>query len=257
MKKVQVVIPFRDRGLDMNRAANLEIVMAWWWAHGLEPKVVDDGLAGDAQFNRHKAYNRAVAENPEADIFVFTEADMLIPIEQINLGLRLTTRHPGLVVPFMRYLYMSKPTTEHIRDTFHDASTEDLAKWIGTRAEHPASMFQMNPESTMEDGSSIGAVNIVSRETLDLTGGFTEATSGNWYDDRIIEEGWSFLTGHRTSHVPGPALHLYHLPGWTGDHLTDADKRATRNNRDLLVNMRADIRMGHKDKVKDLMEVRA
>ena len=87
--KVTVVIPFRDRGTDLRRGANLTIVMAWWWAHGFTPQVVDDGLDGDAPFNRHRAYNRAVARFPETDVFVFTEADMLIPPSQIKQAVQL------------------------------------------------------------------------------------------------------------------------------------------------------------------------
>jgi hypothetical protein len=31
--------------------------------------------------------------------------------------------------------------------------------------------------------------------------------------------------------VNGPAYHLYHLPGWKGDHLTDEDRAATERNK--------------------------
>lgn len=250
--KVKMLIPFRDRGLDPRRLANLEVVMAWWWAYDLVPAIVTDGLNGDDQFNRHKAYNLGVDQYPEADVYVFTEADMLLPIKQIGEAIQMAYDQPGLVVPFTQYRYLTEATTTSVREAFADEDTEDLAKAI-----ERGFPFDLEPESTMDNGRSIGAVNVVSRETLELTGGFTEATSGNWYDDRIIEEGWQAITRHRTRHVDGPAVHLYHLPGWTGDHLTEADKRATRNNRDLLVNMRADIRMGNLHKVRDLMGVRA
>jgi hypothetical protein len=108
----------------------------------------------------------------------------------------------------------------------------------------------------MDNGKSIGAVNVVSRETLDLTGGFTEATSGNWYDDNIIEEGFTFLTGQPTRWVSGPAVHLYHLPGHKGDHLTDEDKNATYHNKLLLEQMRRFIRLGNRVGVENLMAAR-
>jgi hypothetical protein len=68
----KIIIPFRDRGIDPRRAANLEVVQAWWYAHGFTPQIVDDGLSGGAQFNRHRAYNRAVERFPETEVFVFT-----------------------------------------------------------------------------------------------------------------------------------------------------------------------------------------
>lgn len=251
--KTKIVIPFRDRGIDPRRAANLDVVLAWWWAHNLDPIVVDDGLEGDAPFNRHRAYNFAVAGHPGTEVFVFTEADMLIPAAQIHEGIEMAYKQQGLVVPFRQYRYLSDPTTANVRNSFHDTPPEVMAGLIEAQG-YP---FTVNPESTMDNGKSIGAVNIVSRATLETTGGFTEATHGNWYDDNIIEEGFAYLTGHKTRWVNGPAVHLYHLPGWKGDHLTDADKAATEHNRTLLINMRADSRLNNRSAVKSLMEVRA
>lgn len=257
---VQVIIPFRDRGIDPRRAANLEVVQAWWYAHGFDPHIVDDGLSGDAQFNRHRAYNRAVIEHP-GDVYVFTEADMLIHPDQIMFGVQRAWYTRGLVVPFTQYRYMSDSNTAYIRDMYHSLYPEALALFFSGPVE-PAqsgtgSVFSLVPASTMDNGRSIGAVNIVSADTLDCTGGFTEATRGNWYDDRIIEDGFAFLTGSPTRFVTGPAVHLYHLPGWTGDHLTDEDRRATAHNKELLRTMRRDIRMMRSTRVRQLMAYRA
>lgn len=255
--KAQVIIPFRLReGADPRRAANLEIVQAWWYTHGFDPKIVSDGLDGDAQFNRHRAYNRAVSGNPDTDCYIFAEADMLIHPEQINLGVRLALRQPGLVVPFTRYHYLSDEKTAYLREVYHDMDTASVAEWWGRASDHTTSVFMWEPESTMEDGKSIGAVNIVSAETLRITGGFTEATSGNWYDDNITEEGFAFLTGNKTSFVPGPAVHLYHLPGHKGDHLTEADRLATERNREVLVRLRRAIRQRNAGEVRRIMAVR-
>lgn len=254
--KVAVIIPFRDRGLDPRRAANLEVVAAWWYAHGLEAALVDDGLEGDAPFNRHRAYNRAVAQFPEADVFVFTEADMLIHPDQIKTAVALAHDRLGLVVPFTQYRYLSDSTTAIVRNAYHDMDPGDLATLWQLDTDNPFSVFQFDPESIMDNGKSIGAVNVVSRATLDTTGGFTEATAGNWYDDNIIEEGFAYLTGQPTRWVKGPAVHLYHLPGWTGDHLSDEDKAATTRNKRLLIGMRADIRMKRGADIRALMAVR-
>lgn len=250
--KSKVIIPFRDRGTDPRRAANLEIVMAWWYAHGMEATIVDDGLEGDAPFNRHRAYNRAVERFPETDVFVFTEADMLIHPSQIRSAIKLAADRPGLVVPFTQYRYLSDETTQYQRDCYHDDPDITATFWA-TPPTEPLSIFAVQPESVMDNGRSIGAVNVVSKATLNATGGFTEATSGNWYDDNIIEEGFAFITKQKTRYVDGPAVHMYHLPGWTGDHLSDEDKAATKRNRDLLVRMRADVRMNRPDRVRALL----
>lgn len=251
--KVRVIIPFRDRGIDPRRAANLEIVQAWWYTHGFDPQVVSDGLFGPAQFNRHRAYNRAVERFPETDVFIFTEADMLIHPKQIIKAVDAAMDKPGLVVPFTQYRYLSDQRTAILRDMFHDRSTGDIAGWWSMDVESPGSVFSAKPESTMDNGKSIGAVNVVSATTLKITGGFTEATRGNWYDDNIIEEGFAFLTGNKTRWVDGPAVHMYHLPGHKGDHLTAKDREATERNKNILRGMRQDIRMRRAPRVRQLM----
>lgn len=252
-----VIIPFRLReGADPRRQANLDIVQAWWYAHGFDPQIVSDGLEGDAQFNRHRAYNRAVSRNPEAEVFIFTEADMLIHPSQIRDAVYDAGRRPGLVVPFTQYRYLSDETTAMLRDGYHDKTEEKMAAYWARAATDPFSLFGLVPESTMDGGRSIGPVNVMSRRTLDITGGFTEATSGNWYDDNITEEGFAFLTGQPTHFIEGPAVHMYHLPGHKGDHLTDEDKRATEHNKRVLYAMRRAIRYKDTREVRRIMAVR-
>lgn len=254
--RYKVIIPFRDRGLDPRRQANLDLVQAWWFAHGMEAQIVDDGLEGDAQFNRHRAYNRAVSRNPGVDVFVFTEADMLIHPLQVRAAVLLAQTLPGLVIPFTQYRYLSDSTSDIMRSVFEDrGAAMAAALWVKEPSD-PKSIFGLTPEYVMDNGRSIGAVNVVSRDTLDLTGGFTEATSGNWYDDNIIEEGFAFLTGQNTRYVPGPAVHLYHLPGHKGDHLTVEDRRATAKNKQILLQMRFDIQNRSRAFVRNLMEER-
>lgn len=254
----QVIIPFRLReGADPRRQANLDIVHAWWYAHGFEPQIVSDGLVGDAQFNRHRAYNRAVEMFPETEVFVFTEADMLIHPSQILAAVKRADEKPGLVVPFTQYRYLSDANTEAFRSFYYDLPNDVTAEFWSQPVTSPTSIFEWVPESVMDNGTSIGAVNVVSRKTLEITGGFTEATKGNWYDDRIIEEGFAFLTGQHTRYVEGPAVHMYHLPGHKGAHLSQADKMATAKNKDLLRRMRRDINSGRGAGVRNLMGVRS
>jgi hypothetical protein len=190
-------------------------------------------------------------------VFVFTEADMLIHPSQVLSAIAMSLRAPGLVVPFTQYRYLSDLMTTVLRDYYHDEPDEAVAQLWSRGADTSDSVFGWEPESTMENGKSIGAVNVVSRDTLNMTGGFTEATSGNWYDDNIIEEGFAFLTGQPTRWVDGPAVHLYHLPGHKGDHLTAEDKAATERNRRVLYNVRRAIRYQDQRTVREIMGVRA
>lgn len=253
---IKVVIPFRDRGQDLRRGANLAVVVAWWWAHGIHPVVQSDEEDEGAQFNRHRAYNLAVEASPETDVFVFTEADMLIHPKQILAACREAYTRPGLVVPFTQYRYLSDEVTSGIRDTFHELPSAELAEWWTQEPELLTSIFHVNAESTMDNGRSIGAVNVMSSKAIELAGGFTEATTGNWYDDNIVEEAFAYLTDTPTRWVQGPAVHLYHLPGWKGDHLTDADKQATARNKELLELVRHYIRENQPDVVREIMLVR-
>ena len=217
-----VVIPFRDRGIDPLRQANLNRVASHWAGYGFGVYVSSDGRKDDEQFNRSAAYNRAVAdltdggyrttkddESPE--VFIFAESDMLIPdVDQIKLAIALAKASPGLVVPFRRYCYLSQEDSELVRN--------GTDPWSRT------------PESTMEGGKSIGAINVVSQHSLELIGQWDEKFEGNWYDDNAMQRAFDVCCGP-TRWVDGPAYHLYHLPGWKGDHLSDADRAATERNK--------------------------
>ena len=207
-----VVIPFRDRGRDPHRAQNLDRVLRWWAAGPWPVAVVHDGREGDAQFNRSAAYNRGMeaARAAGADVVIYTEADMLIPYAQVAEAVEAAHMMPGLVVPFLTYNYLSEADSQRVRD---DAPLEGLT-----------------PQQIVDDGGSMGAVNVVSMASLEAVGCWDEGFEGNWYDDNAMEHAFAVCCGVRR-HVPGPAWHLFHLPGWSGDHLTDEDRAATEANR--------------------------
>lgn len=213
--KLAVVIPFRDRGIDPLRKANLERVLAHWRIYTKTPTVVSDGRTGDAQFNRSAAYNAGIRACPSAEVFVFTESDMLIDYRQIDRAVGQAVSTPGLVVPFTQYRYLTPEASEVVRHTIP-----------GNLATIPDEYV----ESTMDNGRSIGAVNVVSRTTMELIGQWDEGFEGNWYDDNAMKIAFELCAGP-TRWIDGPAHHLYHLPGWKGDHLTAADRAATAANK--------------------------
>ena len=73
---VAIIIPFRDRGIDPLRVANLKRVLQHWDGLGITVHVVDDGRAGNAPFCRSAAYNHGAAIT-QADILVYVEADVI------------------------------------------------------------------------------------------------------------------------------------------------------------------------------------
>ncbi|HEU5091449.1 MAG TPA: hypothetical protein VFT30_02130 [Nitrospira sp.] len=209
--KVEYIIPFRDRGIDQLRHKNLMCVTDYWRANGVHwPHVCTDGRAGDAQFNRSAAYNFGV-RNHDADVYVFTESDMIVPKDQIDKAIEMAVESPGLVVPFTLYCYLAPDDSALVRADQIKAHT-------------------CSPVYTKENGRSIGAVNVVSRETMEMVGKWDENFEGNWYDDDAMKRAFD-VAAAKTRWVEGPAYHLYHMPGWKGEHLTDEDRAATKRNK--------------------------
>lgn len=215
MTTAAIVIPFRDRGHDPLRSANFRRVLNHWEWFGPPPVVqaqvlvVSDGRSGDEQFNRSAAYNSGQAQT-DADVLVFYESDMLVPHSQIAAAIELAAATPGLVVPFDTYRALTEKGSKKVRLGY--VSPE----WADTELE-------------MTKGHAVGAVNVVSRQTLQQVGGYDESFAGSWYDDNAMRLAFEMCAGP-TRWVPGPGHHLFHLPAHTGTHLSDADRETTERN---------------------------
>lgn len=219
MTRIAVIIPFRDRGTDPLRRANRDAVVEHWRLHTKHLLIVSDGRTGDAQFNRHAAYNRGVAQAPDADVYVFTEADMLIAPTQIDEAITQASQQPGLVVPFTAR---------------HELGPADSAK-VRNRDVQPN---QCRADVIMPKPRRIGAINVLSHTTIEAVGQWDEQFEGNWWDDRSMHLAFDMCAGP-TRWIKGPAWHLYHLPGHVGPHLSDDDKNATARNRQRFMRYRA------------------
>lgn len=209
-----VIIPFRDRGTDPLRQENLVAVLDMWEEYGYVPYVMSDGRSGNQQFNRSAAYNTGIRlVNGDTDGFIFAESDMLIHDRQVEEAVALAEKQLGLVVPFTDYHYLRPKDSIEVRKGVDPALCRP--QWI------------------MANGRSIGAINVVSRKTMECIGRWDERFEGNWYDDDSMKIAFDVCAGP-TRWVEGPAYHLYHLPGHRGDHLTTDDRHATLHNKHRL-----------------------
>lgn len=194
MPRVSVVIPFRDRGNDPNRSANLRRVTSHWstcpyleeWGGGLH--VQGDGRGGDELFNRSAAYNLAI-KSLDSDVYVFTESDIIIDFDQIKDGISAGLDHPGLVVPFTRLLDLDADATDKVR------------RWECCPQNLPSRLRRSYP--------TVGAVNIVSRTTMAAVGQWDERFESAWSDDNAMERAFSICCGP-TRFMAGDAYHLFH-----------------------------------------------
>jgi len=207
---VAVIIPFRSRGNDPLREQNLARVVEEWRNNGYDPIVVSDGRRGSDAFCRSAAYNQAV-EMVDADVYVFTESDLLIRPEAIELAVDLAVKEPCLVIPFSEFRSLTEKDSHLVRQFVTDPFDCLTGIVRGYRG-------------------SIGAINVVSRKSYDLIGAYDEGFEGAWYDDDAMKIAFEICCGP-TRWVDGPAHHLYHLSGGRGKHLTDEDREATMKNR--------------------------
>ena len=154
--------------------------------------VMNDGRY-QGPFNRSAAYNRGIRAHPDAAIYVFHEADMLIPGEQLQQAIDAAST-PGLVVPFTNYRYLDVAATEKVQ--------------IG------ADPAEFECEDVMGHGRSNGAVNVMSAETMQAVGQWDEKFEGWGWDDRSMAYAFEVTTGHETRYIEGPGFHMHHEPGW-------------------------------------------
>lgn len=218
---VACVIPWRSSG-DPDRRANLDAVVAHLtgWAQGRPVVLSSDGREAGQPFNRSAAYNAGMAL-ALAEVYVFNEADMLVPYEQLDAAVRVAAASPGLVIPFDAYHYLSR-----------EDSTQVLA------GAHPMSF---DPLWTMK---SIGPVNVVSAESMRMVGQWDETLSGHGYDDNCMERAFRIACNSPTHHIAGPAWHLYHdmayapwergTPASNPANFSPEEVRATEWNRNRL-----------------------
>lgn len=239
--RVAIIVPWRDKG-DPYRGANMHTVIDHLTSMRLGDVILtSDGRDGNVPFNRSAAYNLGIAlARPDPDIvYIFHEADMLVPHDQLRRAVTwAATTSPGLVVPFDTYRYLSRRDTELVRDGGADPAT-------------------FSPLRKMLDGRAIGAVNIVTAATMAAVGRWDETFEGWGFDDRAMAHAFEVACGRPAFIVTGDATHLWHEPGWAAGKgfsggsrtLTAREQRATEANRKR---MREYLRTQNADGIREL-----
>lgn len=218
---VAVIVPWRDSG-DFHRQGNMLTVMDHLtrWV-GDELVLANDGRT-QGPFNRSAAYNRGVLAAGDPDVFVFCEADMLIPFSQLDHAVMIAAASPGLVVPFSHYRYLDEESSRQV-----------------ISGAHPHNFIPIWTQET-----ATGAVNVVSAHSMEQIGCWDEAFEGHGYDDKAMEIAFRKATTAPTFKIPGPGYHLWHpmaFAPWEkqGPHAEEAnydpkEVAATRRNQERL-----------------------
>lgn len=145
--------------------------------------VCDDG---GSPFSRGCSINQGVLE-ASGDLLVICDADLVVPVDQLDLAVIKVAAGGGMVLPFDRYHYLTGA-----------ASLEVMAGVAPT----PTTPREFSMES------SVGGVCVIDRATFNLVGGFDPRLRGWGGEDYAF---WSAVdTLASVERVPGLLYHLWH-----------------------------------------------
>jgi hypothetical protein len=177
---ISAVIPYRP---DAGRTESFEFVREYLSPHVGEVIVADDG--GDP-FSRGCSINDGV-QRASGDTLLICDADLVVPVDQIDLAVILVSTRGGMALPFDRYHYLSGSATLKVM----------AGVPVSTRLE---TQFVMN--------DSVGGVCVIDRKTFNQAGGFDPSLRGWGGEDYAF---WAAVdTLAQVHRVPGPLYHLWH-----------------------------------------------
>ena len=199
---VRVLIPFRQGETDAHRLRALEIVRGYYADNFPEWPIV---TSLTDPFSRARSLDYGVRHFDPAIVYVFQDADSLVPPEQLEHAVDFA--HRGyLAWAYTIYCRLSRQTTEGVES------------W--------ADLDDVEPEEAREM-PSLG-VAAISRIAYFDAGG---------YDRRFVEWGYedsAFVVscvraGIPTTRIEGPLWHLWHPPAPGSDLSPEKSEDAERN----------------------------
>lgn len=187
--KINVLFPFRPSA-DEWRQRNLAHVKAHYQQLPGVHCIITADDPGE-MFNRgralHVAYEKA-QEDP-ADILIFADGDLIVPISRLLEGIEWVKENKGYCVPFSSVRYLPDYAT--------------TAVYTGARIEQGfRGIYSWNEKST-------GGLNILTPETYERSGGFDPRFADWGFEDAAFDAQVQTLAGP-CKWLEGPSYHLYH-----------------------------------------------
>jgi hypothetical protein len=177
---ITAIIPYRPNS---GRREGFAFVKRYMDRIADEVLVVDDG--GDP-FGRGPSINDGVAR-AEGNLLVICDADLVCPIEQLDLAIINVAARGGMVLPFDRYHYLT------------GSASLDVMAGVEPTPDTPT-------EFVMD--SSVGGICVINKRTFNSVGGFDARCRGWGGEDYCFWAAASTLA--RTDRIEGPLYHLWH-----------------------------------------------
>ncbi len=187
------VVLLTPRRSDGGRRDELcEFSRRWWPENGFDwpHHVAEDN--GPGPFCRGRLINEAAKAAGDWDVAVIVDGDVAIDPRQVHAGVRRAVSTGRLVLPYDRYVPLSREMTDRVLEGF-DGS------WLGDEDRQAAGAAK----------NHVSSVVIVPRALWDRVGGFDPAFEGWGPEDRAFHRACEVLGG-KAQRIRGPVFHLWH-----------------------------------------------
>ena len=186
---VDIIIPWRDSGCPARKRA-LDFVYGLYESHFSNIILCD---SSKDEFNRAEARNAGVRKST-ADIVVVTDADLFVPVSQIEEAIVIAETFDGQIKPFTAFGHLSEASTQYFLAKGDYASITEA---------------QFDTLSTLWPGVH-GGTFVMRRELWDPIGGMDEAFTGWGGEDNAFNILCSSKLKEPLLTLDGYAFHLFH-----------------------------------------------
>lgn len=199
-----IIIPWR--GGDPHREKAFDYVTKWIDQTGITRVWADSGAD---PFCRAESKNFGASEETWADVLIFNDADMIIPVDTYHELARLAWDTGNLCIGFVEYCAL---------DQYHAARIY-AGDVVPFSVRHPVNNV----------GFSLGGVIAIRRDSFEEIGGYDERFRAWGNEDFALAIAAGTLFGNPLPRIEGQALHFFH------EHATlYVDEDQLRANAELL-----------------------
>ena len=170
-----IIIPWQDRGEEDRRKA-FDFAVDYYAMLGCEVVIGDDGHEGP--LNRSKLRNAGAAK-AKGSVFVFIDADTLVPFDQINQAVRQVGLSGSAVLPYnIGCTYLDQARTE----TLYQAGPR--ADWRRLGIDETTNWSYIGADGEIPEDLLVGPAIAVSRTAFARLNGFHEGFVGWGEEER-------------------------------------------------------------------------